>query len=67
MQMRRILLADQNRLRQLQYTGVTEEKLQLIYNHRNQLIPLIDTIVDELYEEIMKVESLENLFVNILA
>jgi putative two-component system response regulator len=67
MQMRRILLADQNRLRQLQYTGITEEKLQLIYNHRNQLIPLIDTIVDELYEEIMKVESLENLFVNILA
>ncbi|RAK18425.1 putative two-component system response regulator [Anoxybacillus vitaminiphilus] len=59
--MKRILVTDQNRLRQLQYTGVTEEKLQLIYHHRNHLIPLIDTIVDELYEEIMKVEKLKKL------
>jgi putative two-component system response regulator len=59
--MKRIIVTDKKRLRQLQYTGVTEEKLQLIYNHRNYLIPLIDTIVDELYEEIMKVKKLKKL------
>ncbi|MGX1901406.1 protoglobin domain-containing protein [Thermolongibacillus altinsuensis] len=59
--MKRIRVTDPERLKQLHYTGVTEEKLQCIYEHRDVLLTLVDPIVNELYEEIWAIDSLRRL------
>ncbi len=59
--MKHIQVTDKKRLHQLRYTGVTEEKLQSIYNHRNVLQPLVEGIVEDLYKEILSIPSLRKL------
>lgn len=59
--MKHIRVTDQKRLQQLHYTGVTEEKLQSIYNHRHILQPLVKKIVEDLYNEILSIPSLRKL------
>lgn len=56
--MERIQVTSKERLQQLRYTGVTEERLQYVYEYRNILLTLVDPIVDELYEEISRIDSL---------
>ncbi|MBE3571020.1 MAG: HD domain-containing protein [Bacillales bacterium] len=56
--MGRIHATNKERLQQLRYTGVTEERLQYVYEYRNILLTLVDPIVDELYEEISRIDSL---------
>ena len=56
--MERIQVTNKERLQQLRYTGVTEERLQYVYEYRNILLTLVDPIVNELYEEILRIDSL---------
>ncbi|WP_278343223.1 protoglobin domain-containing protein [Parageobacillus thermoglucosidasius] len=56
--MERIQVTDKKRLQQLRFTGVTEERLQYVYEYRNILLTLVDSIVNELYEEIWGIDSL---------
>ncbi|NNU94553.1 hypothetical protein ETC01_15415 [Geobacillus sp. NFOSA3] len=59
--MERIQVTNKERLHQLRYTGVTEERLQYVYEYRNILLTLVDPIVNELYEE-ESVKTLWELF-----
>ena len=40
--MERIQVTSKERLQQLRYTGVTEERLQYVYEYRNILLTLVD-------------------------
>jgi len=59
--MERIRVTNKKRLQQLSYTGVTEERLEYLYEYRHILFSLIDGIVSELYEDIWAVDSLRDI------
>ncbi|MED5051499.1 protoglobin domain-containing protein [Anoxybacillus rupiensis] len=59
--MQRIQTTDKERMKQLYYTGVTEEKLQYVYEYRNILFDLVEPVVNELYDDIKRVEVLREL------
>ncbi|ANB59393.1 protoglobin domain-containing protein [Anoxybacteroides amylolyticum] len=58
--MKRIRVTNKERLQQLSYTGVTEERLEYLREYRHILFSLIDAIVSELYEDIWAVDSLRD-------
>ncbi|WP_245671324.1 HD domain-containing phosphohydrolase [Pseudobacillus wudalianchiensis] len=54
----RIKVSDPKRLEQIQFIGITSEKLQRINEQQDVLAPFIPEIVNRLYEEIYMIESL---------
>jgi putative two-component system response regulator len=56
-----ILINDPERLSLLSLTGVTESSLELIHQHKDILLPLVGPIVDELYEQIYRVDHLKKI------
>lgn len=54
-------IKDPKQLTQITLTGLTEESLELIHRHKELLLPLVDEIVEELYDEIYRVDLLKKI------
>ncbi|MHC0037636.1 HD domain-containing phosphohydrolase [Pseudoneobacillus sp. C159] len=54
-----ILIKDPKRIAQISLTGLSEESLDIIHQHKKQLFPIVSLIVDELYEEIYQEPTLK--------
>ncbi|WP_027417424.1 HD domain-containing phosphohydrolase [Aneurinibacillus terranovensis] len=56
-----IHVTSEARQQQLDYSGVNEEKLQLLNKYSTILMPYVDRVVESLYNEIYQVQELRNI------
>ncbi|THE10597.1 HD domain-containing protein [Bacillus timonensis] len=54
-------IKDPKQLAQISLTGLTEESLALIHRHKELLLSLVDEIVEELYDELYRVDHLKKI------
>ncbi|MEB1807276.1 MAG: protoglobin domain-containing protein [Bacillaceae bacterium] len=62
--MKRIRTSDHSRLEQIKLTGITEDRLAFLSQYKTTLIPIIPSVVDELYDELLAIDELRHFIDN---